>query len=283
MIYYMDLCFAHGNDCAIQIAVSVCGNIEEFAKLMNKKAEALGLKDSHFVTPHGLDIEEHYTTAYELAIISDYALNIKKIREVVKTLSYTVNINGYPKTIKNSNELLGYLKGVNGVKTGFTNGAGRCLVTSVERNGFNIITVVLGAETKKNRKKDSIELIEYIYSNYELVNLKEMVEKEFINWLNINRGRIQVYKAKDNYIDISLDNNLIEMYPIKNENVKDIKINIENSNFRFDAPIYKNTPVALVKVSVKDNEIIYYNIIINNNIERKNWMDYFIKCLKLVI
>ena len=109
---------------------------------MNKKAKELELKNTHFVTPHGLDDEEHYTTAYELALITDYALNIDKIKEVVKTKNYTVRINGYTKNISNTNELLGYLDGVTGVKTGFTNGAGRCLVTSVERNGFNIITVV---------------------------------------------------------------------------------------------------------------------------------------------
>ena len=107
---------------------------------MNKKTLELGLENSHFITPHGLDKEEHYTTAYELALITDYALNIDKIREVVKTKTYNVAINGYTKTIRNTNELLGYLNGVNGVKTGFTNGAGRCLVTSVEREGFNIIT-----------------------------------------------------------------------------------------------------------------------------------------------
>ena len=122
---------------------------------MNQKAIDLGLKNTHFITPHGLDEEGHYTTAYELALIADYALSIDKISEVVKTKTYTVTINGGSKTINNTNELLGYLNGVNGVKTGFTNGAGRCLVTSVERNEFNIITVVLGADTKKIRTQDS--------------------------------------------------------------------------------------------------------------------------------
>ena len=157
LLYGLMLC--SGNDAAIQIAVSIGGSVEGFANLMNKKAEELGLKDSHFVTPHGLDMPEHYTTAYELALIADYALNIEKISDVVRTKTYTVSINGNSKTISNTNELLGYLNGVNGVKTGFTNGAGRCLVTSVSRNGLNIITVVLGADTKKIRTKDSISLI----------------------------------------------------------------------------------------------------------------------------
>lgn len=90
---------------------------------MNKKAQDLGLTSTNFVTPHGLDDVEHYTTAYELALITDYALNIDKIKEVVNTRTYTVYINRKPKTISNTNELLGSLKGVNGVKTGFTSKA----------------------------------------------------------------------------------------------------------------------------------------------------------------
>ena len=177
LLYGLMLC--SGNDAATQIAVSISGSVEEFANLMNSKAQEIGLENTNFVTPHGLDKEGHYTTAYELSLIADYALNIEKFSEVVKTKKYTVYINGYSKVIGNSNELLGYLNGVNGIKTGFTNGAGRCLVTSVERDGFNIITVVLGADTKKFRTKDSINLIEYVYSKYELVNLEELINEKF--------------------------------------------------------------------------------------------------------
>lgn len=81
--------------------------------MMNKKAEELGLKNSHFVTPHGLDETEHYTTAYELAKITDYALAIEKFANIVNTKSATISINGTPKQINNTNELLGYLNGVN--------------------------------------------------------------------------------------------------------------------------------------------------------------------------
>lgn len=120
---------------------------------MNKKAEELRLKDTHFITPHGLDQDEHYTTAYELAKITDYALDNKKFAQIVNTKEITIHINGNQKSINNTNELLGNLNGVDGVKTGFTNGAGRCLVTSTTRNGHKIICVVLGADTKKIRTR----------------------------------------------------------------------------------------------------------------------------------
>ncbi len=120
---------------------------------MNKKAQELGLKNTHFVTPHGLDQDEHYTTACELAIITDYALNNSKFAQIVNTKQTTIHINGNSKEISNTNELLGNLNGVDGVKTGFTNNAGRCLVTSTTRNGHRIICVVLGADTKKIRTR----------------------------------------------------------------------------------------------------------------------------------
>ena len=250
---------------------------------MNKKARDLGLENSHFITPHGLDEQEHYTTAYELAIISDYALNINKIAEVVKTKTYTVYINGYPKTISNTNELLGYLNGVNGVKTGFTNGAGRCLVTSVERDSFNIITVVLGADTKKIRTKDSIKLIEYIYSNYELVNIQELINNEFVNWLNINKNRIEVNKAKNNIIKIGLEEVKYKTYPIKKESIKDLEIDTENINMYFESPVYKGTNIGEIHVKIKDKELMILNIFIDNNIERKGWKDYFKESINLII
>ena len=132
---------------------------------MNKKAMCIGLKNSHFTSPHGLDAPEHYTTAYELALLTDYALKNNDFCNIVGTKSYNVTINGYSKSINNSNELLGYLDGVYGVKTGFTNGANRCLVTSIKRSNKDIICIVLGADTKKDRTKDSVKLINYAFNN----------------------------------------------------------------------------------------------------------------------
>lgn len=281
LLYGLMLC--SGNDAAIQIAVSIGGSVEGFANLMNQKAIELGLKDSHFVTPHGLDENEHYTTAYELAQIADYALNIEKISQVVRTKTYNVIINGNSKTINNTNELLGYLNGVNGVKTGFTNGAGRCLVTSVDRDGFNIITVVLGADTKKIRTKDSIKLIEYIYSNYELVNLEELINKEYSKWIRANKSRINIYKGKSNNVKIKLENYKYKIYPIKKENIKDIKIKIENVETNFEAPIYKGTKIANLKVNIGEKELMDIKVLINEDIERKEIGDYLFKCLESIL
>lgn len=250
---------------------------------MNKKAQELGLENSHFVTPHGLDEQEHYTTAYELALIADYALNNEKISEVVKTKTYTVSINGNSKTITNTNELLGYLNGVNGVKTGFTNGAGRCLVTSVERNGFNIIAVVLGADTKKFRTKDSISLIEYIYSNYEVVNLEKLINEKFNEWQRVNEKRIYIYKGKKENIGTKLEDYKYKIYPIKKDEIKNINIIVKDVQMNFEAPVRKISLVGKIILSIGKEEILNIDILTNESIERKEVKDYIFECLERII
>lgn len=141
LLYGLLLC--SGNDAAVALAETAGGDISGFSEMMNNKAKKLGLKNTNFESPHGLDSDGHYTTAYELAILSDYALKNKTFSQIVGTKNYTVTINGYPKALSNTNELLGSLNGVYGIKTGFTNGANRCLVTSCKRNDMDIICVVL--------------------------------------------------------------------------------------------------------------------------------------------
>lgn len=239
----MDLCYVHGNDAAVALAENVGGSVPEFANLMNKKAEELNLKDTHFVTPHGLDADEHYTTAYELAKIADYALNIKDIAQIVRTKTYTISINGNSKNLNNTNELLGNLNGVYGVKTGFTNGANRCLVSSIKRGEMDIICVVLGADTKKDRTKDSIELIEYTFANYQMIDLKYMIEDEFDTL--VDKSKFYIEKGINNNLKIDLEKNDITNYPVKKDNIKDVNIEIEIQN-KLEAPVCKNTNIRKI-------------------------------------
>ena len=202
LLYGLMLC--SGNDAAVALAEHIGGSKEGFAKLMNEKAKELGLKDTNFVTPHGLDDPNHYTTAFELAKIADYALNNKEFAKIVNTKNITISINGNSKQLSNTNELLGNTLGVYGVKTGFTNNAGRCLVTSCKREKIDIITVVLGADTKKIRTKDSISLIEYANSNYSYVNIENIVKSKFEEWKVLNKKRFEVVKAKNTDIKLIL-------------------------------------------------------------------------------
>lgn len=268
-----------GNDAAVALAEYVGKDKEGFANLMNKKAKELGLKDTHFVTPHGLDDPEHYTTAYELAKIADYALKNEMFAKIVGTKEHTININGYAKQLCNTNELLGYLQGVSGVKTGFTNNAGRCLVTSVNRNDFEIITVVLGADTKKIRTADSINLIEYAYENYKYLNIEDIVNEKFGNWKEINKKRIQVEKGKNKTVVLKLREIKNKVIPVKKSDIDNINIEI-NCLYYLKAPIEKGDVIGNLKITLNEEVVEVVDIVNNEEIKKKDRKDYFLEFLK---
>ena len=155
------------NDAAIAVAEHIGGSVEGFAEMMNKKAESLGASDSRFVTPHGLDTGNQYSSAYDVAIITRCALKNPVFAEIVSTTSSS--IPGYG--LYNTNELLGAYPGVDGVKTGYTGKAGRCLVTTIQEDGMRIITVVLGSPTRTARANASRDLLNYTYDNFRMQKL----------------------------------------------------------------------------------------------------------------
>lgn len=261
-----------GNDCAIALAEHVGNSVDNFVDMMNKKAKELGLKKTNFVTVNGLDDDNHYTTAFELAKMTDYALNIDKFKEVVNCKNYTVTINGYGRTIGNTNELLGNLDGVYGVKTGFTNGANRCLVTAVKRGNMDIICVVLGADTKKDRTRDSVKIIEYIYSNYEMINIEKKVEEAFNKWKEENK--ISVIKGKVDYIETQLGEYDVKEIPVNKQEIKNIEIKIDSLSV-LNAPIEQGRKVGEIKVQVKGRTRIFIDIKTSEKIRKKNVSEYF--------
>ena len=268
-----------GNDAAVSLAEYVGGSVEGFANLMNENAKELGLINTHFVTPHGLDDEEHYTTAYELALIADYALENEIFAEIVRTKTTNIRINGQNRTINNTNELLGNLNGVYGVKTGFTNGAGRCLVTAVKRGDLDIICVVLEADAKKNRTKDSITLIEETFKKYELISLNEKINEKFNNWNNLNSKRIDIEKGDGSQLALKLENDEEIKYPILKDTKDRIKTNIV-VDFKLKAPLKKDTQIGKMQVIYNDEIIKEIGIVSENNINKKrinNYMEDFFK------
>lgn len=264
-----------GNDAAVALANYVGGSIEGFAKMMNEKAKEMGLKDSHFIVPHGLDNEGHYTTAYELAKMADYALKMDKFKEIVSTKSTTININGYSRAINNTNQLLGSISGVYGVKTGFTNGAGRCLVSACKKNQLDIITVIIGADTSKQRTSDTIKLIKYASENYNIINIKEIVENKFNEWKNVNEGRIYVNKGIKNQVKLELEEPFFNNIAIKKEEIDKIEIEVSNI-FYLEAPVKEKQIIGKVKVILNGEVLEMLNIYNKNVISKKDIKDYWI-------
>ena len=267
LLYGLMLC--SGNDAAIALAEYAGEDVTGFVRLMNDKANQLGLKDTHYESPHGLDSDNHYTTAYELAVLTDYALKNKTFLQIVGTKNYTITINGYSKNISNTNELLGNLTGVYGVKTGFTNGANRCLVTACKRNNMDIICVVLGADTKRFRTQDSIKLIEYAFKNFTYINANDLAIDYFENWKNENLKYLTINKSSSTSFKLEVKASKTPILSILKNETNDIKTSISIKP-NLEAPLYPDSVIGSLTLSISDRNLITLDIINTDTIKKKN-------------
>ena len=257
------LLMSSGNDAAIAIAEHVGGSVEEFCSLMNKRAIELGAKNTNFTTPHGLDNDEHYTTLNDLLIFSKYFMQIPYLREIANTEQTIIRINNYEKELRSTNEMLFLYDSVNGIKTGYTSKAGRCLITSISSGDRTLITMVLGCETKKQRTEETVKLISYGYTNFEVIDIFEKMQKSF---------EMRIRKAVDDKYKLEL-NGKKEILVAKNEK-NDIRYEYEVSEI-LTAPIEKGSIIGKIKIYVKDNIVSEIQIKLPYGIERKNIFEYF--------
>lgn len=145
-----------GNDAANAVAIYLSGSLEAFSELMNEKAKEIGMNHTHFVTPSGLDDEEHYSTAYDMALLASYCIKNPCFKQICSTKRYTANLkspDNYRLYFSNHNRLLSSVEGVFGVKTGFTKKSGRCLVSAIEKSGATLVAVTLSAPDDWNDHK----------------------------------------------------------------------------------------------------------------------------------
>lgn len=258
-----------GNDAAVAIAEHVGGSIENFCNMMNEKAKDIGLENTNFVTPHGLDRENHYSTAYDLVKMSEYLLNIEFLANIVKERSVTIKVNDVARTIGTTNEMLSFYEGADGVKTGFTGDAGRCLISSATKDGRKLISVVLGCGTKKQRTVDSVELLDYGFNNYELVDVLENMKKEF---------KITVEKGKATSYKVVLDGKML--MPIEKNKSDKITYKYE-INSKLSAPIEKGENIGKIYILYEDKILKVIDINLTKTIEKKDFLDYFNKFIKI--
>ena len=256
-----------GNDCAYTVAIHLGGTIENFAKMMNDKAKVLGLTSTNFVNSHGLDNENHYTTAKEMAYLTRYALKNPYIDEAVKTKSITINFGSFTKTLNNTNSLLRTYEKADGVKTGFTNGAERCLVSSATDNDRRYICVVLGATTTKIRFNTSKLLLEETFKKYKTMDISNYL-KFYIN-VNVVKGKIPNYEE-------SINDNM--SYPLTNEEYDSIYIK-QDIVQSLEAPVAAGTKIGKVEVYLENEKLYEKEIFLKENIYKKNIMDYINEAL----
>lgn len=249
-----------GNDAAIAIAEHLGnGKVENFIKLMNEKAMDLGALNTSFVTPHGLDNENHYTTAEDLAKITAYAMKNPTFAKIVSTKEISAGISGsFTKSYRNINKFLYRIDNSDGVKTGYTGNAGKCLVASVKHPYGRYICVVLNSG---DRWKDAEKLELYANENYKFVKIMSKNEKV---------KRLKIYGGTQRYVSSKVDKDLY--LPVRGDEVNKYKMDVYAPSSIF-APIEANETIGNMVVSINDSIIAKYPVKCDKEVKRRNFIN----------
>ena len=261
---------ASANDAVVALAEKTYGSKEHFIEAMNKKAESLGLKNTHFVNVHGLDEEGHYSSAYDMSVMARELLKHEKILDFTRVYEeYLTKPDGSQIWLVNTNKLVRFYDGVDGLKTGFTQKAGYCLTATGKKNNLRLISVVMGEESIEKRSSDTVKLLNYGFNTFKVNLIKN--KSEIL-------GEVNVQKGKKENVDVVLVNDLIELL-----NASD-----KPSNYKFKilvdkiaAPVKKGDVIGKVKV-LNDNGILIsqVDITVNENVLKANLWDLFKRNLK---
>ena len=242
------------NDAAIALAEHIAGSVENFSTMMNDKAKELGCTNTNFVNPNGVHDDNHYSTAHDLALIGQYAMKFDDIMRIAKISQYTLpTSNKYDREDRIFNATNGlinkndeyYYPDATGLKTGYTDKSGYCIVATAEKNGVTLLEVVLGSNTIKDRYEDCIKLFDYgfdNYSNQELISENEVIETVEVSGATKETKNLDIV-AKSN-LDILLKNN------VDIDNL-DKKVEI---NENLAAPISEGSVVGKVTYTIDDKE-----------------------------
>ncbi len=252
-VTYNDLLYglmlASGNDAANTVAISLCGSLQKFAEKMNLKAEQIGLKNTNFVTPSGLDDQNHYSTAYDLACLTAYALKNEAFSDAVSSKSAVLCYGNppYKRTLTNHNKLLKMYDGAVGIKTGFTKRSGRCLVSAAKRGNITLIAVTLN---DKNDWQDHINLLDYGFENSREENIEFNIPEK-LPILNFE-GSYVYLNAESAVCPLSLDDKIT------------YRVNLPNCAF---APIKTGDEIGDIDVFCNGKLITTTHIIAENTVE----------------
>ncbi len=263
---------ASGNDAVVALAEAVAGTTDEFVKMMNDKVKELGLKDTNFKNPHGLDDANHYSSAYDMAMIA---------RELVKhekVLTFTSIYEDYLRKgtskefwLVNTNKLVRFYNGVDGLKTGYTTEAGYCLTATAKKNDMRLISVVMGEESNGLRTSETSALLDYGFAQYkstELVKQGDVVTE------------VQIEKAKNQNVSIITKDNA-SILSKKTEKMGDITY--ETKLDKIKAPVKKGDKVGTLKVKEDGKLIKEITLTVKQDVKEANILELYGRYLKNMI
>lgn len=247
-----------GNDATVAVAEHISGSVEKFAQLMTEKAHAIGANDTHFTNSSGLPDPNHFTTAHDLARITAYGYKKPLFTEIVSTKNKVIPWAGkdFGRDLYNENRMLWLYEGGNGVKTGYTDAAGRCLVSGAKRNGIQLITVVLDSDTMWD---DSIALLDFGFAQ---------VKPETIVNENDILKTIRVTNGKSDAVKLIAGTNLV--VPISGNDKEEFSTVIDTPN-KVEAPVMKGQKLGEAKIFYQKTEIATVDLLADESIERKSF------------
>jgi D-alanyl-D-alanine carboxypeptidase (penicillin-binding protein 5/6) len=251
-----------GNDAATAIALHVGGSIENFAGMMNEMARKIGAKDTNFVNPHGLHDDNHYTTAYDLALITAYGMKKPAFEAIVSTKEKTIPWKGkdWPRVMANKNRLLWTYEGANGVKTGYTKRAGGCYVGSAKRDNMQLIAVVLNCGPIF---EDSAAMMDYGFQNFK--NFDIYTKEQLIN-------TIPVIKGKQSDVPLIAGRGFsIALREGETEQIRK-EITVPES---LEAPVAAGETVGSIKIYFKDRLMEELPVLTAQAVEKRSIWDFF--------
>ena len=232
---------ASANDGAVALAEYVGGSVDNFVNLMNEKAKSLGLEHTHFANPHGLDAKDHYSSAYDMAIM---ALNLIHHQDILRFTSiyedYFNKPDGTRTWLVNTNKLVRFLPGVDGLKTGYTEDAGYCLTATAKKQDIRFISVVMGEPTSTIRSKETTALLNYAFNSFKLNTILEE---------NKELGTIEIEKGMQDKATLIVKKSITELIS-KNDKPEEYSYNIKVNKVK--APINSGQTVGIVEIL--DNE-----------------------------
>ncbi|MCT4509747.1 MAG: D-alanyl-D-alanine carboxypeptidase [Tepidibacter sp.] len=263
---------ASANDGCVAMAEHIYGSEEAFVKKMNEKAQELGMKDTHFANTNGLPVEDHYTSAYDISLMSKELIKHKDIHKYLKIWMDEIIVGKKQKKIGlvNTNKLIRFYKGANGIKTGFTNEAKFCLSASATRNDLTLIAVVLGAPSSKERFNEASSLLNYGFANYETVKIYDQGQAV---------KKIKLEKADPENIELTCEKPLY--YLNKKGDKKDFSKKIViDENFKF--PIKKGQKIGEVQIYKDKKVVMKSNLVSNKDIKKAGYIKMLNKVLNSI-
>ena len=263
---------ASANDAVVAMAEKISGSVDAFVELMNKRASELGLKNTHFANPHGLDNEQHYSTAYDMALM---AKELLKHEDILKYTSiyedYLTKPDGSQIWLVNTNRLVRFYDGVDGLKTGYTTEAGYCLTATAKKNDLRLISVVMKSPSAEARSSDTSTLLSYGFNSF---------KSNVIYSKEDSLGKIKIEKGKIKEIDVYLKEDATEILSVT-EKPADYTFNIKVD--KIIAPIKAGTVVGTAEIIDNNGNIINeVEIIVKENIEKAGFLDYLKQSFKFI-